>query len=213
MEFYGNCGKRFLDLAITIPLIVLTAPIMLLTALAIRLRLGSPVLFRQERPGLGGSPFTLSKFRSMTNSVDDNGIPLPDKARLTSLGRFLRRFSLDELPELYNVLTGDMSLVGPRPLRMRYLERYTEEQMRRHQVLPGITGLAQVHGRNMLDWNEKFRLDLEYVDNLSIGLDLSILLRTLVQVAGAGGISAEGHATMSEFLGSTAEPKKRSDRE
>ena len=210
---YGNRGKRLLDLAFTIPLFFLMAPIMLLTALVVRLSLGSPVLFRQERPGLGGKPFTLLKFRSMTVSSTEDGTALPDRVRLTGVGRFLRRFSLDELPEFYNVLKGDMSLVGPRPLRMRYLPLYTEEQMRRHQVRPGITGLAQVRGRNSLDWTEKFRLDLKYVDNLSLRLDLRILLSTLVQVIFARGVSAEGHVTMPEFLGSTNGREKKSSDE
>lgn len=209
MGLYGSRGKRLLDLVLAIPLVLLAGPVMLLTALAIRLRLGAPVLFRQERPGLGGRPYTLLKFRSMTTSLDKDGTPLPDKVRLTGLGRFLRKFSLDELPEFYNVLTGDMSLVGPRPLRMRYLPLYTKDQMRRHQVRPGITGLAQVQGRNTIDWDEKFRLDLEYVDEVSFGLDISILLRTLIQVSRMHEISAEGHATMPEFLGSTSESKEK----
>lgn len=203
MGLYGNQGKRLLDLAIAVPLALLAAPAMLLTALAVRLRLGSPVLFRQQRPGLDCKPFTLSKFRSMTTSRAADGRLLADEARLTRLGRFLRRWSLDELPELYNVVKGDMSLVGPRPLRMRYLARYSEHQLRRHEVKPGITGLAQVCGRNSLPWEEKFKLDVDYVDNMSLGLDLRILFRTLFQIGRAQGISANNHATMPEFLGSS----------
>ena len=159
------------------------------------------MLFRQTRPGLHGQPFEMVKFRTMTDARDADGHLLPDAERLTSFGRFLRGASLDELPELWNVLRGEMSLVGPRPLLMRYLGRYTPEQARRHAVRPGITGLAQVSGRNALSWDEKFALDLEYVDRVSFGLDVRILLRTLAKVVRREGISAGQHATMPEFMG------------
>lgn len=181
--------------------LVVAAPLMLLLALAIRLSMGSPVLFRQLRPGLHGKPFMMYKFRTMQDLRDEHGALLPDEKRLTPLGCFVRRTSLDELPELFNVLKGDMSLVGPRPLLMEYLDRYTAEQARRHEVKPGITGWAQVNGRNALTWEEKFRLDLWYVDNRSLALDLGILGRTLLQVLRREGVSAPGHATMPIFRG------------
>jgi len=172
-----------------------------LIALAVRLRLGVPVLFRQRRPGLHGQPFTLLKFRTMTGARDAAGNLLPDAERLTPLGRFLRATSLDELPELLNVLKGEMSLVGPRPLLLEYLTRYTPEQARRHDVRPGITGWAQVNGRNALSWEHKFALDVWYVDHVSLGLDLKILVLTALRVLARQGISQPGHATMEEFLG------------
>jgi sugar transferase EpsL len=168
----------------------------------VRVKLGSPVLFRQRRPGLNGHPFTLMKFRTMTTARDEAGRLLPDSQRLTGFGKFLRATSLDELPELFNVLRGEMSLVGPRPLLMEYLDRYTLEQARRHQVKPGLTGWAQINGRNALAWEDKFKLDVYYVDRVSLWLDLSILLRTFVQLFKREGISAEGHATMPFFIGS-----------
>jgi lipopolysaccharide/colanic/teichoic acid biosynthesis glycosyltransferase len=167
----------------------------------VRLRLGSPVIFRQTRPGLNGRPFTLLKFRTMRNTIDRNGQPLPDAVRLTRLGSFLRSTSLDELPELVNVVRGDMSLVGPRPLLMEYLSLYSAEQQRRHAVRPGVTGWAQVNGRNALTWPEKFALDVYYVDHLSPGLDCRILLRTFGHVWRREGISQNGHATMEAFRG------------
>jgi sugar transferase EpsL len=200
---YHTFGKRILDLALTVPILTLLAPLMAVVALTIRIRLGAPVLFRQRRPGLGGRPFTLLKFRTMTGARDQQGRLLPDSERLTRLGRFLRATSLDELPELFNVLQGDMSLVGPRPLLMQYLGRYTPEQMRRHNVRPGLTGWAQINGRNAISWEEKFALDCWYVDNQSFLLDLQILLRTAGTVLRREAISHEGHATMSEFLGAT----------
>ncbi|MDP3426358.1 MAG: sugar transferase [Humidesulfovibrio sp.] len=192
-------AKRLLDLALALPGLVLLAPVFFAVALAVRLRLGPGVLFRQERPGLHGKPFFILKFRTMLTD------PGTDAERLTPFGRFLRGASLDELPELWNVLRGDMSLVGPRPLLMRYLPRYTPQQARRHEVLPGITGWAQVNGRNALSWEEKFALDVWYVDNRSLALDLAILWRTVLAVALRRGISAPGEATMSEFLGSPPE--------
>jgi lipopolysaccharide/colanic/teichoic acid biosynthesis glycosyltransferase len=198
---YRSWGKRALDLAVAVPVGVALLPLGLLLAGLVRWRLGSPVLFQHVRPGLGGEPFTLLKLRTMRDLRDERGELLPDEERLTPLGRFLRRTSLDELPELWNVLRGDMSLVGPRPLLMEYLPRYTPEQGRRHEVRPGATGWAQVHGRNDLTWQEKFEHDVWYVDHLSFGLDLRILGRTLVSVLRQEGISARGHATMPKFEG------------
>jgi len=194
--------KRGLDVLLAGVLLLLTAPLMLAMALAVRWRLGAPVFFRQQRPGLHGKPFTLYKFRTMTDARDEQGNPLPDEQRLTRLGRFLRSTSLDELPELWNVLKGDMSLVGPRPLLMEYLPLYTPEQMRRHEVKPGITGWAQVNGRNALTWEERFALDVWYVDHVSFGLDLKILLLTLWKVVTREGIAHAGSETMPKFTGS-----------
>lgn len=206
-SFYRRRGKRWLDLALTVPALALAAPLAAVAALLVRLVLGSPVLFRQRRPGLGGKPFVLLKLRTLREATDESGRPLPDSERLTSFGRWLRRTSLDEIPELINVLRGEMSLVGPRPLLMEYLDRYSPEQARRHDVRPGITGWAQVHGRNAVAWEERFRLDGEYVDRLSLGLDLAILGRTALQVLGGRGVSAEGHATMPRFTGGRPDPR------
>jgi sugar transferase EpsL len=202
MTFYRRYGKRWLDLAGAGAAAALAAPALLALALLVRLRLGRPVLFRQVRPGRDGRPFTLLKLRTMRDLRDAAGEPLPDERRLGPLGRFLRRSSLDELPELWNVLRGDMSLVGPRPLLMEYLPRYSPEQARRHEVRPGITGWAQVNGRNALTWEEKFAHDVWYAGHLSLGLDLRILGRTLLAVVRREGIHAEGHATMPKFQGS-----------
>ncbi len=207
--FYKYMGKRLLDLSIAIPSTILLAPLMLLLAVLVRLRLGAPVLFRQQRPGLRGKPFTILKFRTMTDAHDPMGRLLSDAARMTPLGAFLRRTSLDELPELINVLRGEMSIVGPRPLLMQYLELYTPRQMRRHEVRPGITGWAQVNGRNAISWEEKFTLDVRYVDRLSLTLDLRILALTAWKIARREGISQEGHATMPQFLGATQSVKPR----
>jgi lipopolysaccharide/colanic/teichoic acid biosynthesis glycosyltransferase len=193
--------KRTMDILLSALALLCLAPILAGIALAIRLTMGGPVLFRQTRPGLHGRPFCLLKFRTMTEARDARGRLLDDAQRLTGFGRWLRRTSLDELPELLNVLKGDMSLVGPRPLLMQYLPRYSPEQARRHEVRPGLTGWAQVNGRNALSWEEKFALDVWYVDNRSILLDLRILLITVRQVVTARGITAEGHATMPEFTG------------
>ena len=201
---YRRAGKRVFDLAISLPALVLLSPLMVLLATALRLRYGSPVLFRQERPGLEGRPFTLFKFRTMSGACDSRGDPLPDAERLTSFGRFLRATSLDELPELFNVLKGDMSLVGPRPLLTQYLKLYTTEQMRRHEVRPGITGWAQVNGRNTVNWEQRFELDVWYVNRCSLWLDSKIVLLTAWKVLQREGISEEGHVTMSNFMG-TAE--------
>jgi len=201
MSLYRRFGKRFLDIAISVAALLILTPFLLLMALLVRLELGAPALFRQSRPGREGSVFTLTKFRTMINAFDANGRPLPDKERLTPFGRFLRRSSLDELPELFNVLKGEMSLVGPRPLLIRYLDRYSPEQKRRHEVKPGITGWAQVNGRNDLSWERKFELDVWYVDNISFWLDLKILFLTVKLALKREGISQPGQATMEEFFG------------
>jgi len=193
--------KRLFDLIATCLGLLLIWPFVLLIALLVRLRHGAPVLFRQQRPGRGGKPFHIYKFRSMTNARDETGRLLPDAERLTPFGRFLRASSLDELPELINILRGEMSLVGPRPLLMQYLDRYSPEQARRHDVLPGITGWAQVNGRNAIAWEDKFKLDVWYVDHRSFWLDIRILLLTLWKAFKREGISQPGHATMEEFMG------------
>ncbi|QKT04809.1 sugar transferase [Ectothiorhodospiraceae bacterium 2226] len=193
--------KRLFDLVIAVTLLVVFAPLLLILALTVLAILGRPVFFGQERPGLNGGLFTMWKFRTMRETRDAAGRLLPDEARLTRFGRFLRSSSLDELPELFNVLKGDMSLVGPRPLLPEYLSLYSQEQARRHEVRPGITGWAQVNGRNAVDWDERFRLDVWYVDHASLWLDLKILWRTLVLVVRREGISAEGHVTMPPFKG------------
>jgi lipopolysaccharide/colanic/teichoic acid biosynthesis glycosyltransferase len=198
---YRRFGKRLFDLALTVPALLLFSPVLAIVAVLVRVRLSAPVLFRQRRPGLHGRPITVLKFRTMTDGRDADGNLLPDADRRTRLGQFLRATSLDELPELINVLRGGMSLVGPRPLLMGYLERYTPEQMRRHDVPPGITGWAQVGGRNSLGWDEKFARDVWYVDHLSLGMDVKILGMTVSTVLKREGISAEEHATMPEFTG------------
>ena len=193
--------KRFFDLVTaSLALLVIILPLLLL-ALIVRINLGSPILFNQVRPGLNGRPFHMIKFRTMTNKSDSNGALLPDEERLTPFGRLLRSTSLDELPELWNVLRGDMSLVGPRPLLMEYLPLYSEEQARRHKVRPGITGWAQVNGRNTISWNEKVKLDVWYVDNHSFWLDLKILWKTILKVLLRDGINGNGEVTMSKFTG------------
>ena len=198
-NFYRRRGKRIFDVLGASVALILTTPVQLVAAAVVRRSLGSPVLFRQERPGLGGKPFTLLKFRTMLEARGDFGALRSDRERLTPLGVRLRASSIDELPELWNVLRGDMSLVGPRPLLMEYLPRYSSEQARRHDVRPGITGWAQVNGRNALTWEEKFDLDVWYVENLSIGLDARILRLTISAVFGRRGVTAEGQATTSEF--------------
>ena len=194
--------KRVFDVVVSAIALVALAPVMGLIALAVWRMMGRPVLFRHVRPGLHGKPFVMYKFRTMRDLRDAEGKLLPNEARLTPFGRWLRSTSLDELPELLNVLRGEMSLVGPRPLLMEYLDRYTPEQARRHEVKPGITGWAQIHGRNNLSWDERFKLDVWYVDNWSLWLDVKILWRTLWVVLRREGISAQGHATMPEFRGS-----------
>jgi len=199
---YLAAGKRLFDLCIAVPSLVVLFPFIAVIAALVRLTLGSPVFFRQLRPGLNGQPFNLIKFRTMSEARGARGELLPDSQRQTSLGRFLRSTSLDELPELFNVIRGDMSLVGPRPLLMEYLERYNAQQAKRHDVKPGITGLAQINGRNAITWEQRFALDVEYVEKSSLWLDLRILLLTVIKVMKREGISAQGHSTMPYFLGS-----------
>ena len=194
-------SKRLLDILCSLVALCLTAPLLTAVALLLRFTMGKPVLFRQHRPGKNGIPFVLYKFRTMTDARDAAGNPLPDTERMTGLGNFLRSTSLDELPELLNVLRGDMSLVGPRPLLMEYLERYTPEQARRHEMRPGITGWAQTNGRNVLSWEERFELDVWYIDHWSLRLDFKILSKTFGKVLSREGISHPGHQTMPEFLG------------
>ncbi|HFC09908.1 MAG TPA: sugar transferase [Chloroflexi bacterium] len=200
---YNPTFKRLLDVIVASVALLVLAPLLLVLALLIRWKLGTPILFRQRRPGLHGKPFILYKFRTMTDAHDALGNLLPDEQRLTRLGRFLRSTSLDELPELWNVLKGDMSLVGPRPLLMEYLPLYTPEQFRRHEVKPGMTGWAQIHGRNALTWEERFALDVWYVDHLSLWLDMKILALTLWKVLMQEGISHPGSKTMPKFTGSS----------
>jgi len=194
--------KRFFDIVCSLFGLVLFSPVLILVALLVCFRLGTPVFFRQQRPGLHGQPFEMIKFRTMTSARDKNGDLLPDEMRLTPFGNFLRKTSLDELPELINVLKGDMSLVGPRPLLTRYLPLYNEQQARRHEIRPGITGWAQVNGRNAIEWEKKFELDVWYVDHHSFGLDMKILFLTLWTVLRRKDISAKESATMPEFSGS-----------
>ena len=193
--------KRLLDIVVSALALVVLAPIIAVIAIAVRRSLGSPVIFAQDRPGKDGRVFRMYKFRTMLDATDMDGRQLPDEERLTPLGLRLRSTSLDELPEFWNVLKGDMSLVGPRPLLVNYLDLYTPEQARRHEVRPGITGWAQVNGRNALEWGDRLAMDVWYVDNHSLLLDLRILLRTVTQVLKRHGVSAEGHATMPEFKG------------
>lgn len=193
--------KRVVDVVGAGAGLVVLAPVMAVVAVLVRVKLGSPVLFRQERAGLGGESFRLTKFRTMTDERDADGLLLPDEDRLPPFGRFLRSTSLDELPELVHVLRGEMSLVGPRPLPVRYLDRYSARQARRHEVLPGVTGWAQVNGRNSADWPERFEMDVWYVEHRSLLLDLRIIWRTLRVVVGRGGVNEDGQATMTEFLG------------
>ncbi|MBX4135798.1 sugar transferase [Pseudomonas sp. S5F11] len=194
--------KRLFDVFASGVGLILLAPVILIVAFLIRRNLGSPVFFRQVRPGIHGKPFDMIKFRTMRDATDDQGNPLPDSERMTPFGCFLRSSSLDELPELWNVFKGDMSLVGPRPLLMQYLPLYNSEQYRRHEVKPGVTGWAQINGRNSLEWEEKFKLDIWYVDNRSFILDLKILLVTVKKVLIRDSISHENHATMEAFKGS-----------
>jgi lipopolysaccharide/colanic/teichoic acid biosynthesis glycosyltransferase len=194
--------KRVFDVALAVAGLMVLAPLIVVLMVVVRLKLGSPIFFRQVRPGLAGVPFGMVKFRTMTDATDSAGNLLPDAQRLTGFGAFLRASSLDELPELWNVVRGDMSLVGPRPLLMEYLPLYTPEQFRRHAVRPGVTGWAQVNGRNSLSWEEKFALDVWYVDNRSFLLDLKIILLTMKSVLWRTGISQEGHVTAEKFAGS-----------
>ena len=193
--------KRLFDLALTIPAVLVLAPVLAFLALLVRVKLGAPVLFRQTRPGFRGEPFTIYKFRTMTGARGADGELLPDSERLTAFGKFLRSSSLDELPELYNVLRGDMSLVGPRPLLMAYLPLYSAEQARRHDIPPGITGWAQVNGRNAVSWPEKFALDLWYLEHGSLWIDVKIIALTFWKVIARDGINQEGHTTAPRFRG------------
>lgn len=198
---YRAFGKRLLDLLIVVPALLVLAPVMVVVAVLVRFKIGSPVIFRQQRPGFQGKPFTILKFRTMTNARDAQGYLLPEADRLLPFGKFLRSTSLDELPELINVLKGEMSLVGPRPLMMRYLPHYTHEQARRHEVKPGLTGWAQINGRNTVPWEERFKLDVWYVEHLSLALDVQIIWMTIMKVCRREGISAEGHVTVHSFVG------------
>ena len=198
---YKNTVKPILDKIFALFLIVLLSPIFLLLVIIIRFTIGSPVFFKQRRPGYKERIFTLYKFRTMTNEIDENGNLLPDDKRLTRVGKIIRSLSLDELPQLFNVLKGDMSFVGPRPLLIEYLPLYSEKQRKRHDLKPGITGLAQVMGRNALSWKEKFEYDIYYVENVSFGLDLKIIFMTLIKVLKREGISQKGRATMEKFNG------------
>ena len=199
-NFYISCGKRMFDLAVTILMLILLAPIPVVLILFVIVQLKFPILFKQLRPGLRGKPFVIFKFRTMTSARGSDGKLLPDAERLTCFGRFLRSTSLDELPELFNVLKGEMSLVGPRPLLMQYMDRYTPEQARRHEVKPGITGWAQVNGRNALSWEDKFKMDVWYVDHQTFWLDIKILLMTIKMVLRREGINQAGQATAAEFM-------------
>jgi sugar transferase EpsL len=200
--------KRLIDIVVSLFILLIFSPIILFIWILVRFKLGSPALFKQQRPGLHGKPFLLYKFRTMNDWKDDNGNWLPDEERITPFGLFIRKFSLDELPQLINVLKGDISLVGPRPLLMEYLPLYTEEQAKRHLVKPGITGWAQVHGRNAISWEEKFQLDVWYVKHHSILLDLSILYLTIKKVFRSEGINQANHVTMTRFTGTEIQEKK-----
>lgn len=196
-----KCIKRIFDIVSSLFAIIILAIPMMILAILIRVKLGGPVLFKQERPGKDGKIFTLIKFRTMTNQCDENGELLPDEVRLTKFGIFLRSTSLDELPELFNILKGDMSVIGPRPLLVQYLPRYNEHQARRHLVRPGLTGWAQVNGRNAISWEQKFDYDVEYVENINLFLDIKIVFMTVINVIKKDGISSETSATMEEFMG------------
>lgn len=202
---YSRYIKRIMDIVLSFIAIILLSPFLLIIAFLVRIKLGSPVIFKQDRPGLNEKIFTLYKFRTMTDERDENGELLPDEKRMTKYGKFLRSTSLDELPELFNIFKGDMSLVGPRPLLVQYLPLYDEYQRRRHEVRPGLSGLAQISGRNTLSWEEKFRLDVEYVDNISFIGDFKIILSTLKKVFVREGINSDNSVTMEPFTGSQKE--------
>ena len=208
MGFYEKYIKRPQDFLCALLAIIVLSPVLGVTALLVRQKLGSPVLFTQDRPGKDGKIFKLYKFRTMTDEKDENGKLLPDQDRLTAFGRKLRATSLDELPELFNMLKGDMAVVGPRPLLVRYLSRYDEHQARRHEVRPGFTGLAQVHGRNAISWEEKFDWDVKYVDHVTFLGDWKIIFETVRTVIKREGITAAGEATMGEFMGNSLEKEK-----
>jgi undecaprenyl phosphate N,N'-diacetylbacillosamine 1-phosphate transferase len=198
---YKKYIKRPMDFILSLLAIIALSPVILITAFLVRVKLGSPVLFRQKRPGLNEKIFTINKFRTMTDKKDENGALLPDEVRLTKFGKFLRSTSLDELPELFNILKGDMSIVGPRPLLIQYLPLYNEHQKRRHEVRPGLSGLAQIRGRNALSWDDKFNLDVEYVDNISFKGDWKIIFLTIYKAIKREGINSDNSATMEPFLG------------
>lgn len=200
--------KRLFDLLVSLSILLCSIPIIAILAFLVRLKLGSPILFKQQRPGLYGKPFYFNKFRTMTDDKDSNGQLLPDSERVTTFGKFLRKYSLDELPQLINVIKGDMSLVGPRPLLMEYLPLYTVEQAKRHNVRPGITGWAQVNGRNTINWEEKYRLDVWYVNNRSLLLDLRILVLTVLKVIQTEGVNQPGCSTVERFKGSNSTVKE-----
>ena len=202
--FYEKYVKRFLDIILSGMALAVLSPLLFVTAILVRVKLGKPVIFCQERPGKDEEIFMLHKFRSMTDARDENGEPLPDAVRLTELGKKLRALSIDELPELWDIFRGKMSIVGPRPLLVKYLPLYSERQHRRHEVRPGLTGWAQVHGRNLASWEEKFEYDVEYVDHVSFAMDVRIILMTVRCVLAREGISAEGSATMEAFTGTEA---------
>ena len=201
-RIYDRIFKRTFDFLISLIALLILSPLLLVLSLLVRLKLGSPVIFRQERPGKNGKVFTLCKFRTMTDERDSNGELLPDEIRLTSIGQLLRCLSLDELPELYNILKGDMSFVGPRPLLKQYLPLYTPHQARRHEVRPGLTGLAQVNGRNLLSWEQKFEYDIAYIETESLFTDISIIFKTVINVLRREGISSDTSATTELFTGS-----------
>lgn len=202
---YSKFIKRPMDFILSLLAIILLSPILLIVALLVKIKLGSPIIFKQDRPGLNEKIFTMYKFRTMTDERDENGELLPDEMRLTKFGKFLRSTSLDELPEFLNILKGDMSIIGPRPLLVEYLSLYNEHQKRRHEVRPGLSGLAQVNGRNTLSWEEKFKIDIEYVDNISFIGDLKIIFLTVKKVFKREGINQEGEATIQAFKGSIEE--------
>lgn len=200
-DIYCNYLKRILDILICVTGLIFISPILLVVALLVKIKLGSPIIFKQERPGLHGEIFKLYKFRTMTNEKNDSGELLNDEARLTEFGKKLRASSLDELPEIFNIIIGDMSIVGPRPLMVKYLPLYSEKQKRRHDVRPGLTGLAQISGRNAITWTERFNKDIEYVDNISLKLDMYIFLKTIYYVLKREGINSDTSATMEDFTG------------
>ena len=205
--FYERFIKRPQDFLCSLLAIIVLSPVMLITAILVRVKLGSPVIFKQDRPGLNGKVFKLYKFRSMTDKKDEKGNLLPDEERLTHFGKVLRSTSLDELPELFNIFKGDMAVVGPRPLLVKYLSRYNEHQFRRHEVRPGFTGYAQVHGRNSITWEDKFDKDVYYVDHVSFLMDWKIIFKTVLTVLKREGISSDTSSTMEEFLGSVEEKR------
>lgn len=200
-DIYCNYLKRILDISICIIGLIFISPILLLVALLVKIKLGSPIIFKQERPGLHGEIFKLYKFRTMTNEKNDSGELLNDEVRLTEFGKKLRASSLDELPEIFNIIIGDMSIVGPRPLMVKYLPLYSEKQKRRHDVRPGLTGLAQISGRNAITWTERFNKDIEYVDHISLKLDMYIFFKTIYYVLKREGINSDTSATMEDFTG------------